>query len=138
MKKLEINKDDLKYNLNLIKDKISGKAEIIAVVKANGMGLDLIQYAHFLIDEGVEILGVANTFEAICLRQNGIDKEILMMSEVYDEEDLTELMKNDIILTIGSLEEKEKIEGIAKALEKEVKVHIKIDTGFARFRFSLS
>lgn len=137
MKKLEICKDDLKYNLNLIKERLSGKSDVIAVVKGNGMGLDIVQYTKFLINEGVNFFGVANTFEAIILRQNGIDKDILMMSEVCNEEELTELIKSDIILTIGNLEEKEKIENISKKINKQVRAHIKIDTGFSRYRIYL-
>lgn len=137
MKILEIKKEDLKYNLNLIKDKLSGKSNIIAVVKANGMGLDLVKYTKFLVSEGISFFGVANTFEAITLRENNVDKEILMMSEVVNTDELKSLIKNDIILTIGSLEEKEKIQNIAKELNKSVKIHVKIDTGFARYRIYL-
>lgn len=137
MKRLEVNKDDLRHNLNLIKNKLSGKSEIMAIVKANGMGLDLIKYTNFLIEEGVNFFGVSNSFEAIALRENDIDKDILMMSEVINKAELTELIKNDIILTIGNLEEKKQIEELAKSLEKSVKVNVKIDTGFARFRIYL-
>lgn len=136
MKKLEIKKEDLKNNLNLIKNKIAGKTEIIAVVKANGMGLDLVEYAKFLIEEGISFLGVANFSEAICLRNHKITQKILMMSEVVNQDELTELIKNDIILTIGNLQEKEKIEEISKELNKKTQVHLKIDTGFARYRIS--
>lgn len=56
MKKLEVSKEDLKHNLNLIKNRLAGKSEIIAVVKANGMGLDLVEYSNFLISEGIKYL----------------------------------------------------------------------------------
>lgn len=137
MKVLEINKDDLKYNLNLIKNRLSKETEIIAVIKANGMGLDLVKYCKFLIEEGINFFGVSCPDDAIALRKNEIDKNILLMAEVYNTEELTELIKNDIILTIGNLEEKNKIEELAKILNKNVRAHIKIDTGFARYRFYL-
>ena len=135
MRVLQINKEDLKFNLNLIENKLSSKSKIIAVVKANGMGLDLVEYTKFLIEEGIEFFGVSVPDDAITLRNNKIDKDILLMSEVSNNEELTDLIKNDIILTIGNIEEKEKIELLAKQLNKKVKAHIKIDTGFARFRF---
>lgn len=137
MKRLEVNKEDLKYNINKIKEKLNEKANIIAVVKANGMGLGLVQYTKFLINEGINFFGVSNKDEAIILRENGIESDILMLSEVCDTDELTELIKNDIILTIGNLEEKEKIESIAKSLDKKVFAHLKIDTGFSRFRIYL-
>ena len=135
MKKLEVSKEDLRYNLNLIKNRLSGKAEIIAVVKANGMGLDLVKYTEFLVQEGIKFFAVSNTLDAVILRDNGINEKILMLSEVINEYELTDLIKRDIILTIGSLEEKEKIESLAKKLNKKVEAHIKIDTGFARYGF---
>lgn len=135
MKILEVKKEDLKYNLNLVKDKLSGKSEILAVVKGNGMGLGLVEYTQFLLEEGVKFFGVANTIEALELRQNGIEAEILMMSEVIDSEELTELLNHDIILTVGNLEEKKQIAEIAERLGKIARVHVKIDTGFARYGF---
>lgn len=134
MKKLEIEINDLKHNLNLIKEHSNG-TEIIAVVKANGMGFDLIKYSKFLVDNGIKTLAVATTYEAETLRRAKIDSKILMLSEVYSEEELEILIKNDIILTIGSLENKEKIEKIAIKLGKNVDAHIKIDTGFGRYGF---
>ena len=135
MKKFEISKEDLRYNLNLINEKLSGKSEIIAVVKANGMGLDLVKYSKFLESEGINFFGVSDYKDAITLRQNGIDKKILLMSEVSNDDELTDLIKNNIILTIGNLEEKEKIKKISSGLEKRAVVHVKIDTGFARYGF---
>ena len=135
MKKLEIRKEDLIYNLNLIKEKLSGKSEILAVVKANGIGLGLVEYTKFLIEQEINFFGVANFDEAITLRDNGINQEILMMSEIINNYELSELIQKDIILTIGNLEEKQKIEEIAKKLGKKVKAHLKIDTGFARYGF---
>lgn len=139
MKVLEINQNDLKYNLEQIKKHIdNSKTKIIAVVKANGMGLDLIKYSKFLIENGIETLAVANTYEAINLREEGITSEILMLSEVYSEDELENLIDNDIVLTIGNLEEKNKIENIAKSKGKCVQAHLKVDTGFARFGFVYS
>ena len=138
MKKLAVRKEDLKYNLNLIRKHLSGNAGIIAVVKANGMGLDIAQYAQFLMEEGIEFFGVANTSEAIVLRQSGIYKTILMLSEVIQPEEIEQLITNHVVLTVGTLEEKQKIEEIARRLNQQVRIHIKIDTGFARFGFLYS
>lgn len=136
MKKLEIGNKDLKYNLNLLKSNLdTNKTKIIGVVKGNGMGLDLIQYSKFLINNGIETLAVATFDEAIKLRQNDIMCNILMLSEVFSKEELEKLIDNNIILTIGNLEEKLKIEEIAKSKNKIVKAHIKIDTGFGRYGF---
>lgn len=60
MKVLEINKEDLKNNLSIIKNLISDKSpntKIIAVVKANGMGLDLEKYSRISCRKWYRIFG---------------------------------------------------------------------------------
>ena len=52
MKKVEISKDDLRYNLKYIKERLNGKSDLIVVVKINGMGMDLVKYTKFLSGEG--------------------------------------------------------------------------------------
>lgn len=140
MKKLEVSKKDFKNNIEIIKsiaDKANKNLKIIAVVKANGVGLDIVQYSKFLVENGIDILAVAQTEEAIKLReQANIKEEIIMLSPTIIKKELQLLLENDITLTIGSLSELALIESVAEDLGKsEIKVHIKIDTGLARFGF---
>lgn len=136
MKKLEISKKDLEYNLAEINNIINGNnVQIIAVVKANGMGLDLVKYSKFLVQNGIKILGVANIYEAIKLREANIKEEILMLSPVSLKNELKLLVENDITVTIGSYEEIKLLEEICENLGKNAKSHIKIDTGFGRYGF---
>lgn len=140
MKKLIINRKDLKNNLKVIrkmvdsagKDDFGNNVKIIAVVKGNGMGLGLVQFSKFLVNNGIEILAVANLEEAIELRQAGIKEEIFMLTPMSKEKELKQLIENQITLTVSSLDQIEKIEKIA---ENDVKVHLKIDTGFGRYGF---
>ena len=60
MKKLEIRKEDLIYNLNSIKKIVNDNTKIIGVVKANGMGLGLIEYAKFLVENNIKCIAVAS------------------------------------------------------------------------------
>ena len=94
MKKLEINKKDLKNNIEIIKQmnqetEKDKKPEIIGVVKANGVGLDLIQYSKFLVDNGINTLAVAVTQEAIKLRKEAkIENDIIMLSPRIIKEEI--------------------------------------------------
>ena len=58
-----------------------------------------------------------------------------MLSEVFDDKEIEILIENDIILTIGSCDLKEKIDELSSNKNKKVKAHIKIDTGFGRYGF---
>lgn len=101
MKALLINKEDLKHNINVIKEEAKKtETKIIAVVKGNGYGLDLVEYAKILIDNGIETLAVATTEDAIKLRDAGIKEDILMMSSTCIKEDVKVLIENNIILTM--------------------------------------
>lgn len=139
MKKVVISKKDLKNNIQLAKSEITGKddngnkVKIIAVVKANGMGLDLIEYSKFLIKNGIDYLAVATVEEAVKLRQAGIQEEILMLSPVILEKELKALIDSNITLTIDSIEQIERCEKICNG--KSITAHIKIDTGFGRYGF---
>ena len=138
MKTLVVETEKLKDNLKIIKEiveKNNKSTKLIAVIKGNGYGLGLIEYAQFLIDNGIEILAVATVEEAIKLRENGIKQDILMMSSTAVEEDIENLIKNNIILTIGSQEAGNAVDKIAQNMNAKAKVHIKIDTGFGRYGF---
>ena len=146
MKSVVINKEDLRYNIQKIKeyakndlpDDSGNKLTIIGVVKANGYGLGIVEISQFLIDNGINFLAVSTVEEALKIRNAGItekDAKILMLSSTTIKEDIQTLVDNDIILTIGSKEAAKVANNVGQALNKKIKVHLKIDTGFGRYGF---
>lgn len=146
MNTLVINKDDLRHNIDKIKEytKKSGKddagknVKIIAVVKGNGYGMGIVEYTKFLIDNGISMFAVSTIEEALKLRKEGIREDILMLSSTAIEEDVRVLVKNKIILTIGSKEDIIVAEKIGKEENQKIRAHLKIDTGFGRYGFVYS
>ena len=139
MKKLVVEKEKLENNLKVIREKmcsINKDAKLIVVVKDNGMGLDLVKYSKFLEENKVDILATAVTEEAIEIKDAGIKTEVLMLTPVVEKDELRELIKRDVTLTVGSLYQANVIKEVLVELNKEkVNAHVKVDTGFARFGF---
>ncbi len=136
MNELIINTKDLLHNISEIKKHINkDNYTLIAVVKGNAYGLGILEFTRFLIGQGFHFFAVATYDEALLLRQNGINETILLMTPYYDYEILKELIKNNITLTVESEKNCKLISEIAKKLETDVTVHIKIDTGMSRYGF---
>ena len=79
MKALVVERKNLKNNIKIIREIISKdekQPKIIAVIKGNGYGLGLVEYAQFLVDNGINFFAVATVEEAIRLRENGITQDI--------------------------------------------------------------
>jgi len=135
MKALVVETQKIRDNLKIVREIVNKETKLIAVIKGNGYGLGLVEYAQFLADNGIETFAVATVEEAIKLRENGINQDILMMSSTAVKEDIEKMVQNNIILTIGSKESGQAVEEIAKQNNIKVRVHLKIDTGFGRYGF---
>jgi len=135
MKKLVVEKDKLKNNIDIIKSMAQPNVKIIAVLKGNGYGLDIIQYGRFLLDNGIDFFAVSEVEEAVLLRNEGFNNDILLLSATAIEQDVEKLVEYNIIPAIGSENSAVLVNEIAKKKDKIVSVHLKIDTGFGRFGF---
>lgn len=127
---IEVNLDNLIYNLKFVKDNNKDK-EIIAVVKDDAYGHGCIQVSRELIKNGVKILAVGNLIEAIYLRNSGIKVPILIFG-VTSVNYIDELINYDLIQSITSVEYANMIIEKLKKINKVLKVHLKLETGMGR------
>lgn len=133
MKSLIIEKDKLIKNIECIKGMT--QAKVIAVLKGNGYGLGLLEFAKVLIENDIDFFAVSDLEEALLLRRNGFSNKILLLTSTCLEEELDLIAINDIIPTIGSVNCAVAVNETGKKLDRLIDVHLKIDTGFGRFGF---
>ena len=137
MNELIINTDNLLYNLNKIREKVSeDNYTIIAVVKGNAYGLGIVELTNFLSKNGITFFAVASVQEAITLRQAGINEKLMILTPFSDKDTVKLLIDNNIILTIDSQNSAQIANEIAEKENKEITAHIKIDTGLSRYGFN--
>lgn len=130
----EINLDNIKFNLSNIKKILKEDTKICAVLKANAYGHGSVEIAKLLEKEKVNYFAVARLEEAIELIENDIILPILCLGYI-PQESLEIAIRNNIIITIYSLEMAQKINNVAKCIKEKAFVHIKIDTGMSRIGF---
>lgn len=120
-----IDIDKIAYNINYLKNKT--QKDLIGVIKANGYGTSDVFNAKVLIENGVKLIAVSSVDEAMRLRDNGIKVELLVLGYV-DESELIICEENNLSIVTVS---KDYIEKNIDKL-KNIKVHLKINTGMNR------
>lgn len=129
---MEVYLNKIKSNVEKIKNKFNNYEYYFGVVKADCYGVNSMQTVKKIIEGGVNYLAVATYEEAIKIRKEIRDIEILCLG-IIPKEYLEESIKNNITITINSLEYLNEIKNI---LNENVKVHIKLNTGMNRLGIS--
>lgn len=131
---IEVNLDNIIFNMKSIRELVGDNVAIAAVVKANGYGHGAIGIAETLMENGAEYLAVAALNEAMDLRKHFKDYKILIMGYTPDEY-LEYVVKYNITQTIFSYEQGINLNKLGEELGKKPVVHIKYDTGFNRLGY---
>ena len=126
MKRLVLEKDAIKKNLSVIKEK-AGSAVIYAVLTGDAYGAGLVEMAKLIREEGIGRFAVSEPEEAEKLRKAGfVEEEILMLRSTTDREELEKLMDLNVICSIGSYEAGMALNGIAEGRATVVEAHIQV------------
>lgn len=122
---LEINLNNLKYNINQIQKKVGKNVKLMPVIKASGYGTHINERLDIL--NKFDIVAVANVDEGVNLRTIGYDKEIFVLNQPFESE-IKKIIKYNIVVGISSYD-------FAKRLaetKKDITVHVEIGTGMGR------
>ena len=123
---VEIDLAALRRNARVVRDRI-GKAELLAVVKANAYGHGMLGVAPALAHD-VQLFGVANLEEAMALRA-AVAHPIIILGPALPAE-RAEIAARQFIPTVSTLEEANAFDRIA--LSEKIPINFKVDTGMGR------
>lgn len=128
---VEVNLTAIKNNIGQLKRFVDPKALFSVVIKANAYGHGLVQVAEAALAAGAQRFCVISVNEVARLREAGIKVPIMLLGAVA-KNDLQRAIRFDAIFTVYNKESAEALSFYAGVTGKEVKVHLKIDTGMSR------
>lgn len=124
----------IRSNFDALKACLAAETKTMAIVKANAYGHGSVRVAKEL-ESRADYFAVAALEEAMELRENGIKNPILILAYTSSSQ-YEELINNNIIATIYSLDEAELLSQTAEKLGKKAVIHVAVDTGMGRIGFS--
>lgn len=135
MKAYYVESANLRQNIETLKLKAADSV-FWAVLKGNGYGVGLLPMANLCREGGIDHFAVTEIHEVRLLRENGFEKEpILMLTPTADADEVRALLALNAIFTVSSQEDAAILNGIAAQSGVIADAHIKIDTGMGRYGF---
>ncbi len=125
-----VNVANLNANLALVRERANG-LPVMAVVKADAYGHGLVPVAQTLAAAGVEAFMVANTQEAVALRDAEIETPILHFGRVFGP-GAELIIEHRLEQMVDSRDAVSDLVAGAAMQQSEAVVHVHIDTGLGR------
>lgn len=126
----DIDLDAAVHNVRMLKRCTKKGTKAMAVIKTDAYGHGDVPIARAIYNE-VDAYAVATIEEAVNLRENGIDKLILVLGFV--NKNLYDLaILNDITIPLFDLDSAKEYANASGKLGKKGLAHIKVDTGMRR------
>ena len=130
----EISLDNLRHNYEAIRKSLPADCRFLGVVKADAYGHGALPVSRLLQEAGADYLAVSCLDEALELRRGGITMPILILGHTPQEYTGT-LIEENITQTVTCLAKALEYSAEAEKLGRELKIHIKLDTGMSRLGF---
>lgn len=130
----EILLDNIRHNYQAIRAALPAGCRFLGVVKADAYGHGALTVSRLLQEAGADYLAVSCLDEALELRQGGVTMPILILGHTPPEYTGT-LIAMDITQTVTCLAKAVEYSNQAVKLGRDLKIHIKLDTGMSRLGF---
>lgn len=130
----EISLENIRHNYRAIRSSLPLGCRFLGVVKADAYGHGAVRVSQLLQEEGADYLAVSCLDEAMELRQGGISLPILILGHTPPEY-TAQLVSLDITQTVTCYAKALEYSAAAAGLGRELKIHIKLDTGMSRLGY---
>lgn len=130
----EIDLSALWHNLEQAGSFCSEQQRVLAVVKANAYGHGAVPVTKSLQAAGVSDFAVATLEEALELRQAGIDDRLLVLGGCFPGQERA-FVDDCLMPAVFDRETAIRLNDVAIRSQKQVKVHLKVDSGMGRVGF---
>jgi alanine racemase len=124
-----IDLDRFERNVDVIARSLPAGARLVAVLKADGYGHGAVEVAKRLTSDRVAMIAVSLLEEALELRRAGIDLPLLVLGPVTREQ-IVLALENRITIGVIGPEELGDVCGLAR--DRNVAIHLKLDSGMGR------
>jgi alanine racemase len=125
---VEVDLEAVRHNVRLLKPP---RADLLAVVKADGYGHGDAAVARAALEAGASGVGVALVEEGVGLRERGIEAPVLVLSE-FPPGSEKDALAADLTPTLYTAEGLARLAEAARSLGRRIGVHLKVDTGMHR------
>jgi len=129
--RVEIDLSALRANYRQILAKVGENVKVMGIVKSDAYGHGLVPVAKVLADEGCRCFGVAETDEGISLRRAGVSGEIVVLLGASPES-FGEIIEFGLQPVVFDRKVLAGLSSYAEHHNRQVGVHLKIDTGMGR------
>ena len=132
---VEVSTERLLKNFYAIKNSLKPGTKVMAVVKADAYGHGAVKCAEIFDSAGADYFGIAVVHEGIELREAGITKPILMLSQPPHEA-ISALLEHEIMPAVFDSEFAVQYGEVAAARDVKAPFHLAINTGMNRIGVS--
>jgi alanine racemase len=132
---VEVAAPALRRNFERIREKAGPEAGILPVIKTDAYGLGFEEAVRCLEPLQPWGYGIGTVEEGRSLRALGVDRPALVLAPLLPG-DVREAVSLSLRPSVSSLGELERVAEAANELEREVSVHVAVDTGMGRDGFS--
>ena len=124
------------HNMEAMHQNIDPDTKIMAVIKADGYGHGAVPIAKEIEHlDYVYGYAAATVEEGMILRNNGIQKPILILGYIFPDQ-YEEVIQAEICPSVFTLEMAKELSAAAEKVGKDCRMHFAVDTGMSRIGFA--